>query len=348
MVRSTRRLRLDVQYIAGRFDCAHYNRILSMKLVPADGPLLELILDHTYDIWHEGLTRHAYAQWNAAQQRTPWGRRHLQRIALVSDAGDLLSTAKRYRFDARLDDRAVRMCGIGAVFTPPEQRGRGYAAALIERLLEAEQRDGIELAALFSEIAPAFYERFGFHAVPFDEMTVTVARKDGAPAMLVRAGDERDLPAIAAMHDTRSADARFALRRDPALVRQSLTRKRALAGLGPAGLRQLEFFVAEEGASAVAYVVLSVNAYGWTLEEAGDRDPAAARLGAMLQVLVAREPSHTMPLIRTWWPRAFSCPPQLALIGRSAPRDVFMVRALAGVEAPATVDDVFYWRSDQF
>ena len=51
-----------------------------------------------------------------------------------------------------------------------------------------------------------------------------------------------------------------------------------------------EFFVAEEGASAVAYVVLNVNANGWTLEEAGDRDPAGARLGAMLQVLLAREP----------------------------------------------------------
>jgi hypothetical protein len=38
-------------------------------------------------------------------------------------------------------------------------------------------------------------------------------------------------------------------------------------------LRQIEFFVAEEGASAVAYVVLNVNAHGWTLEEAGDRDP---------------------------------------------------------------------------
>ena len=44
--------------------------------------------------------------------------------------------------------------------------------------------------------------------------------------------------------------------------------------------------MAEEGASAVAYVVLSQNQYGWTLEEAGDRDPAGARLGAMLQVLL--------------------------------------------------------------
>jgi hypothetical protein len=113
-------------------------------------------------------------------------------------------------------------------------------------------------------------------------------------------------------------------------------------------LRQIEFFVAEEGASAVAYVVLNVNANGWTLEEAGDRDPAGARLGAMLQVLLAREPSHQLPLIRAWWPRAFPVPPQLQLTDRSVPEDLFMVRALSGGAMPKTPDDVFYWHADHF
>ena len=66
-----------------------------MRLVAADGALLDRILDHTYPLWHEGLTRKAYAQWNAAQMRTPWGSQHLQRFALVDASGALLSTAKR-------------------------------------------------------------------------------------------------------------------------------------------------------------------------------------------------------------------------------------------------------------
>src|SRR5438132_621590 len=82
---------------------------------------------------------------------------------------------------------------------------------------------------------------------------------------------------IAAMHATRASGVRFALRRDPPLIEYSLSKKRLLAGFGfgagPRGSRQTEFFVAEEGASAVAYVVLTVTAAGWTLEEAGDRDP---------------------------------------------------------------------------
>jgi hypothetical protein len=215
-------------------------------------------------------------------------------------------------------------------------------------VLEQERADGALAAALFSEIGTGFYERLGFAAVPLDEVSVRVRLKGGAPAMLVRAGTESDLPALAAMHDIRSAAAPFALRRDTSTINFAITRKRLFAGLSPPGARQVEFFVAEEGASAVAYVVLSINQHGWTLEEAGDRDPAGARLGAILQVLVAREPSHRHPLIRTWWPASFPAPPQVELTDRAAPRDVMMMRPLADVQIPARPGDVFYWHADYF
>ena len=319
-----------------------------MNLVVADGPLLDQILGLTFEIWNEGLTRHAYEQWNTAQLRTPWARQHLHRFALVDDAGQLLATAKRYRYRVRLDGRIGWMAGIGAVFTPHLRRGKGYASQLIERLLDIERREGALFAALFSEIGPVFYERLGFVPIPLDDVTIRVVRRNGAPAILVRAGDERDLPAIEAMHHVRSANVRFTLNRDRTMIHYALAKKRLLAGLGRDGLRQVEFVVAEEGASAVAYALLHENANGWTLEEAGDRDPAAARLGAMLQVLVAREPSAPMPLIRAWWPAAFAVPPQITLTDRSPARDVFMIRSLADVPMPEKAEDVFYWHSDYF
>ena len=319
-----------------------------MPLVIAEGALLERILDLTFPVWNEGLSRQAYGQWNLAQTRTPWGREHLHRFALLDDDGELLATAKRYRHDIRLDGREGWMAGFGAVFTPPAARGRGAASRLLEMLMERSREEGALFASLFSEIGPAFYGRLGFTAVPLDEVTVNVTRQGGSPAMLVRAGVERDLTNIAAMDAVRSAGVRFSLRRGPSLLAYALSKKRLLAGLGPPGLRQVEFFVAEEGASAVAYIVLSENANGWTLEEAGDRDPAGARLGGMLQVLLAREPAHRTPLIRAWWPRAMTVPPQLQLTERGDARDIFMVRPLADVPMPATADDVFYWRSDYF
>lgn len=317
-------------------------------MVIASGDLLERILDETYAAWSDGLSRRAYGQLNAAQMRTPWGGERLRRLALVDGAGQLLASAKRYRFDARLDGRVAPVCGIGAVFTPPALRGRGHASRLISRLLDEERAGGAASAMLFSEIGTPFYERLGFAPVPLDEVTVTVASGRGAPAMLVRAGHESDLPALAAMHDVRSAPARFSLRRDPGLMQFALARKRLLSGLNPGGVRQVEFFVAEEGATAVAYAVLTVTAGGWTLDEAGDRDPAGARLGALLQVLIAREPSRRPPLIRAWWPRTFAVPPQVALSDRRPARDVMMMRALSDVTLPTEAGDAFYWRSDFF
>lgn len=314
-----------------------------MNVVTAAGTLLERIFDLTHPIWHEGLSRRAYGQWNHAQTRLPWARDHLTRIAAVDDAGHPLASLKRYRFQVR----EGTFVGIGAVFTPPDLRQRGHARALIEHVLDDERRQGAVMAGLFSEIGTEYYGRLGFTAVPLDEVTVRVRLKGGTPAMLVRSGDDRDLPALAELHGISSAPAGFALRRDAPLLQFALARKRLFAGLSQPGTRQVEFFVTEEGSTAVAYVVLTQNQYGWTLEECGDRDPAGARLGAMLQVLAAREPSRQLPLIRAWWPRALAVPPQVELVDRSVPRDLFMVRPLADVAVPDPAD-VFYWRSDVF
>ena len=319
-----------------------------MRIIRADGAILERIFDLTYPIWNEGLTREAYALWNTTQLRTPWGRDHLVRLALVDEGGGLLATAKRYRYDVRISGREGWMCGIGAVFTPPDRRGQGYASALIEELLADAKADGALIACLFSEIGAPFYERHGFSVVPLDEVAVKVRSAAGAPAMLVRAGTEADLPALSDMHHVRSAAVPFALRRDASAIAFAVAKKRLFAGLSAAGARHVEFFVAEEGASAVAYVVLSSNQHGWTLEEAGDRDPAGARLGAILQVLIAREPSHAAPLIRTWWPRAFPVPPQLEMTHRTDAHDIMMLRPLSDVQVPTRTEDVFYWRSDYF
>jgi GNAT superfamily N-acetyltransferase len=320
-----------------------------MKLVIAEGEVLEEIIKATFPLWNEGLTRSGYAQWNAAQMRTEWGGENLHRFALLDDQGRWVASAKRYRLPMRLNGVDGWMCGFGAVFTRPEERRRGYAGVIIEQLIERARTEGAAIAGLFSEIGENLYARLGFQTVPLEEVTIQVdTKRGGSPAMLVRSGEDRDLPALAAMHETRSQGVRFSLRRSAPLIHYALSKRRLLGGLGPRGLRHTEFFVAEEGISAVAYVVLTVSQGGWTLEEAGDRDPAGARLGAILQVLLAREPSHKPPLIRAWWPPVLPVPPQVRLIDRVPARDIFMLRPIANVAIPTRVDEVFYWRSDYF
>src|SRR6266478_3849198 len=95
-------------------------------LAVVEGAYLQQVLDHSYPVWHDGLTRARYGRYYAAQVATPWGQGHLQRLALV-EKGEVLASAKLYAFDAMLDGHPVRIAGIGALFTAPAHRGRGHA-----------------------------------------------------------------------------------------------------------------------------------------------------------------------------------------------------------------------------
>jgi GNAT superfamily N-acetyltransferase len=321
------------------------------KLVEAEGSILDRILDDTYGTWHDGLTRHAYGRFYAAQVATAWGRTHLRRLALM-DGDDLLASAKLYRFEAMIDGAPVQAAGIGAVFTTPAARGRGAARDLLDRLLERAAGDGADLALLFSEIGPEYYARLGFEPIATvdRQLRVTESTRYGAPMTMIRGGDDRDLADIVALGGTRAEPFRFHLSRDRELVQFAIARKRLLAGLGSPGLRAVHFFIAEEGASAVAYLVISVQGSTWTIQELGDRDPAGARVGAMLQALIAREPAEKRPSITAWLPDGF-LPPQVTVIGEKPAAEVMMIRALTpAVQSVRALraQDVIYWRGDIF
>lgn len=320
-----------------------------VDLVAATGEHLRQILSENFSLWSDGLAFDRYQQFWEAQLRTPWGTTHLDRVALLED-GRVLSSAKRYDLSARLDGRIRRVLGIGAVFTSPARRGRGGAQRLLEAILAAAEAEGYEFALLFSEIDPAFYERLDFVPVPFLESTLEISRKDGAPAMLVRAGDDRDLPSIVEMSARRLDSARFALDRSEDWIRYGIAKRRLLAGLGPRGLREVEFLVAEEGHQAVAYVVSMVSQGRWFIEDAGDRDPSGARLGAMLQTMLARTPHLDSPPIVAWLPHGF-LPPQVARVRTHTTAEVMMIRPLKDRTLPLPpleATQVAYPRLDYF
>lgn len=320
-----------------------------IELVPATGHYLRQILSENYPLWHDGLSFDAYLKFWDAQLRTPWGSTHLDRVAMV-ERGEVVCSAKRYDLSARFDGRIRRVVGIGAVFTSPAHRGRGAARRLLDAILETAVAEGYEFAMLFSEIDPSFYERLDFVPVPLLETRIEVTLRGGTPAMLVRGGDERDIPAMVEMSATRSAPFRLALDRSEDWIRYGIAKRRLLAGLGPRGLRQVEFLVTEEGHQAVAYIVCTVQGQRWFVEDAGDRDPAGARLGAMLQTMLARTPHVSPPDIVGWIPHGFD-PPQVERVAAQPTVDVLMIRPLQDRTLPLPpldAADVAYWRLDYF
>ncbi len=318
-------------------------------VVPVQGTILDSVLDATHPISTDGLDRQAYGRFDAAQMKTAWGRRCRRRFALVEGV-TLLASAECYDLAGTLEGRAVRICGVGSVFTEPSRRGLGHARALVGTLLDQAAAQGAEVALLFPQAALEEDAREGFETIPLTEVTLEVASsRHGAPMTMVRGGEERDLAAIVAMGRIRAEPFRFHLDRDLDLVQYAITRKRLLAGLGTAAARQLHFFIAEEGITAAAYVVMSVAGSAWTLEECGDRDASGARVGALLQALIAREPSARRPTIRAWLPPGFR-PPQLTIVSAAPSIGIMMVRQLGAAALPQrlSADDVLYWGNDLF
>jgi len=233
---------------------------------------------------------------------------------------------------------------------------------MIEHLVRRSANEKADLAMLFSEIGPDYYAGLGFATIPTTIATLRVhaSERHGAPAVMVRTADDRDLSDIAAMNVDGARAFRFHLDRDRDLIHYAIAKKRLLAALAPAGdrsaapsleRRTVQFFVAEEGASAAAYVVITTDARGgWMLEECGDRDPSGARVGAILQTLIARDPAEPRPTIRAWLPPGF-LPPQVVVAEAAPPAEVMMVRPLsarAKAALPLRGADVLYWHSDAF
>lgn len=319
-------------------------------VVPAEGPLLDRILDLTYPALHQDLSRQAFTRLDAVQRKTAWSLRHQRRFALMEGA-DVLASAQRYDLAATLDRRHVSVCGIGAVCIYAARRDINHARVLVDRLIDDASRNGAQLALLFVTTDWTSYVPDGFEIIPTVDVELTVAEssRHGAPMMLVRSGEDRDLAAIAAMGQARAGQFRFHLDRDVDLVKYAITKKRLLAGLGGAGVRQLEFVIAEEGITAAAYIVISIVGRTWTVEECGDRDPSGARVGAVLQTLIAREPMERRPVIRGWLPPGF-VPPQVTIVSTKPSTDIMLGRFLAAKERQLRLsrEEVLYWRSDVF
>lgn len=222
---------------------------------------------------------------------------------------------------------------------------------LVEHLLDDAVRRDVDLALLFALPTSSPLGTRGFEVLPtmLAELTVGVSPRAGAPMVLVRGGEQRDLDAIAAMGRARATGYRFHLDRDVDLITDAITRTRLLAGLSPPGVRRLDFVIAEEGITAAAYLVMTIVANVWTIEECGDRDVTGARVGALLQALIAREPAESRPVIRGWLPPGF-VPPQITIAAAMMPSPMVLVRALSrrvqGV--PWSTADVLYWLDDVF
>jgi len=185
-----------------------------MRVVPLSADeYVRDVLPHSATLWAQGRSLEEYAGDFRAVAATGFGRRRFRTLGFVLD-GAVVSSCKRYQREIRCGDRQMRAAGIGAVFTPEEARGRGYATAFLGALLDTERAAGTDIVYLFSDIHPAFYEKLGFVRLPSRAIAL---RADALPPSRVAARtlDDADWPAIERCFAAHEAFRPFALTRPP-------------------------------------------------------------------------------------------------------------------------------------
>jgi hypothetical protein len=295
-------------------------------------------------------TSDAHRRWHSALMTTAWGRANIRRVLLVED-GEPLASATRCTCLALFDRRPTRVVVVGDVSAPGASAADDVARhALVEQMMAEARTGGTDIALLFSPLDPEWCEDQQFVDITPDTITLAVepGRRPGAPMTMIRAGEDQDLPAIAAMGPIHAARFRFHLDRDVDFIQHGIISRRLLAGLAVRGARELQFYVTEEGSTAAAYVVLTVTGDEWWIEACGDREPSGYRVGCILPALLARDVSAP-PVIRGWLPDSL-VPPQATVVSRQ--RSPTAIRAAiigsnVGTRQLSPTDTLF-WSCDVF
>lgn len=304
------------------------------------------VLPETAPLWAGRRDFSTYVAQITEIARCPYGRRYYRTVGLF-DGGRLVASFKRYQRGAHVGKQRLRAVGIGAVFTPADYRGRGYATAMLASELDRARADGFDVAYLFSDIGPSLYAQIGFEELPSREFSLA---SDRLPSLRLQPSPlcERDWAAVRRCFDLGERRRIAGLTRTP-LVWQWIA-LRARHGSERAGGQETNLVVRRRGGAIAAYVLGERNPardayvleeYGFADDRAGETIPALLRAAAGdLRRIVGWVPPSGA---RRWLSHVQGRRRRRA-IAMAAPlsaRGVAFVRALS----PATDGDPF-WRDD--
>ncbi|MGZ3561013.1 MAG: GNAT family N-acetyltransferase [Vulcanimicrobiaceae bacterium] len=210
----------------------------------------KFVLPQTAELWANGRSLETYVVQSLEIAHSPFGRRSYRTFGLYD--GELpLASFKRYERVIRQDNARLRAFGIGAVFTAPQARGKGYASAMLAMMLDDARRAGVDVAYLFSNIHPQFYKDIGFLELPSRSISIRSDALDGERIEVDVLG-ERDWTGVRKCFSELQARRPWAFERSPIVwdwVRMRMRHRSEYSGGQPVNL------VVRRGRGVSAYVL---------------------------------------------------------------------------------------------
>jgi len=247
--------------------------LVSLRLVELNAKEFgTLVLPESAGLWAGRRDVATYVRQTTEIAGSAYGSRSYRTLGCF-DGETLVASCKRYERTVRYKGKRLRAVGLGAVFTRPEFRGRGYASAMLATICDRGRTAGDDVVYLFSDIKPAFYATLGFIELPSRQISL---RADGLSDERVAAFpiEARDWPAVQRCYGALDAKRGWAFERDAAVW--NWIRMRILHGSehpvgSPCNL------AVRRGRSVVAYAigVRAPEHDAYIVDEYGFSDPQA-------------------------------------------------------------------------
>lgn len=155
----------------------------------------------THDIWGDGLSLEHRLK--ALHRQLDFSERNiLSMCGLLDENKNLVCSLKRYSLRLKLQNQAVSCLGLGALFTPIKQRGKGYARRLMTQVLDEARDSGTKCALGFSDIDTTFYQSLGFLKLSAENIVISL---EDLPSLTIkwqsRKAEPHDTPRLIAYFD---------------------------------------------------------------------------------------------------------------------------------------------------
>ncbi len=213
--------------------------------------------------------------------------------------GRVVTACGCYHVSVRIDGAVERACAIGAVHTPAEFRGRGFAPRLLAFAEEQERALGKTVGLLYSDIGADYYARLAYRPCPSKQGWADVS---SAPKKLPDACEVRRIDALAVIpelseiYDRAHAGLAISIARSPEYWRYLIIQR-----------PDEEYYFAEQGGKRVGFMRVANRAQGLFLRDLALVDQTEQIERGMYSALIGLAVARGAARVGGWMPASAVC-----------------------------------------
>jgi len=242
---------------------------------------------NVHEFWDGGRTLEDHLAWRAT---SPQHNRASWYVGCLE--GEVVVSLGSYPVRFRVEGEPVNGIMIGAVHTVPDQRGNGFAPALLGWVEDEENSRQATLSMLFTDIGTEYYARLGYLECPSWEFQLATANLEASWELeqVDGRGHANDLRRL---YENSTRSDKLALVRDDDYWDYLFSKQP----------EDLTFLSRDEAGALSGYVRVRCREPGWTIQDWGLAEQTDENLTAITLAVADQAGRAGCPQLSGWMPR---------------------------------------------